>query len=248
MRGSPGPIALAALLAGCGNAQEASPTPAAATTPAVTGAPVLRQPELAACPKARPADELQRTRPLAIPAAFGNLAASDLRHIAVVTATGGTVCVDTSWIETIDDAKASPDGRFLAFGWSGYEAGGYIVIDRSGKGQVVDTGVAPLAAPSGKRFAAVEISASGFGSLNAFAVWDILPVGLKQIAHYDDGLPTDGEWRTDGWHGDSCVSLSYVPSERIPEKYEDLPKVPGDPWFAAEANRWKPMAGVCPHS
>ena len=48
MRGSPGPIALAALLAGCGNAQEASPTPAAATPPAVADAPALRQPELAA--------------------------------------------------------------------------------------------------------------------------------------------------------------------------------------------------------
>ncbi|WEK46145.1 MAG: hypothetical protein P0Y56_14155 [Candidatus Andeanibacterium colombiense] len=246
MRRPAGMIALAALLAGCGGKEEASPTPAANTL-AVAEAAALPEPDLAACPKAEPAEELQRGKPLAIPAAFGKLVRSDLYRLAVVTATGATVCVDTSWIEAIDRAAASPDGRFFSFDWTGYEAGGHVVIDRTGKGQVVDTGATPLTAPGGKRLASVEISASGFGSLNAFAVWDILPVGLKEIAHVEDGLPTDGEWRKGSWHGDRCVTLSYVRSERIPENYEDLPKVAGDPWFAAAANKWKPLPGDCPH-
>lgn len=239
-----GMIALAGLLAGCGS-EEATPTPAASALAAAEAAETP-EPNLAACQKAEPNEERQRTKPIAVPEAFGKLAKSDMDHLAVVTATGNTVCVDTSWIEDTHDAKASSDGRFFAFGWNGYEAGGYVVVDRSGPGQVIDTGVAPLSPPSGHRFAAVEISASGFGSLNAFAVWDILPVGLKEIAHYDEGLDTDGDWRTIGWEGDTCVKLAFVPSSRFPENYEDLPKVPGDPWFAAEKNKWKPMPGNCP--
>ncbi len=156
--------------------------------------------------------------------------------------------MDLGWTEAIHDATASPDGRFFAFGWSGNESGGHIVIDRTGAGQVIDTGAAPLSAPSGRRIAAVEISESGFGSLNAFAVWDILPVGLKEIARVEEGLSTNGEWRMGSWQGEGCVNLSFVPSERFPENYEDLPKVAGDPWFAAEKNKWRPMAGSCPKS
>jgi hypothetical protein len=241
-----GTLALAAALAGCGSAEE-TPT-AAVGTPAQAEAAETPEPNLAACAKAEANPDRQRTKPLAVPEAFGKLAKSDLDHVAVVTADGGTVCVDTNWIESIDRAKASSDGRFFAFGWSGYEAGGYVVIDRSGPGQVIDTGVPPLSPASGKRFAAVELSESGFGSLNAFAVWDILPVGLKEIAHIDQGLSTDGEWRIDGWEGDHCVKLSFVPSDRFPENYADLPKVAGDPWFAAEKNRWKPAAGSCPRA
>lgn len=242
MRRTIGTLALAALLSSCGGPEDAT---SAASESAKADA-ALPEPDLASCKTEEPNTERQRTKPLDVPEAFGKLAKSDIDHFAITAADGNTICVDTGWMEGIYDAKASDDGRFFAFGWEGYEAGGYILVDRSGAGQVIDTGVAPLAPATGRRFAAVEISESGFGSLNAFAVWDILPVGLKEIANVGEGLSTNGEWRVEGWDGDTCVKLGFVPSERFPENYEDLPKVAGDPWFASETNKWVPKAGTCP--
>lgn len=183
--------------------------------------------------------ELQRSRPLPLPAAFKRLAAADIDHIAVVATAGNTLCLDTRFIEEIAAAKASPDQRFLAFEWSGYEAWGYIVFDRSGRGQVLETGVAPLAPPTGRRFAAIDLSVSAFGGLNAFAVWDILPVGLREVARVFEDLPS-GDWRMEGWSGDACVNLSLLPIERGDQSE------PRDPGFAAASRKWRPRPGRCP--
>lgn len=247
MRHFTGLIAIAALLAGCDS--EAQPVPAEApnelaATPSATATP---EPDLAACPKAEPIEERIRTKPIPVPAAFEGMAASSMDHFALTTLEGSTVCVDTTWLESIDDAKLSDDGRFASFSWLGYEAFGHVIVDRSGKGQVVDTGNPPAWSPSRERLAAADLSESGFGSLNAFAVWDLRPAGLRQVAEVNEGLPS-GDWRIDGWQGESCVKLSLVPSERYPADHRDLEKTPRNPWFAAEADGWRPAAGSCPRS
>ena len=248
MRGTIGMLALAAVLGGCGSAEE-TPTPGPSPTALViASARTQPEPDLAQCKEGKMADSelLERKQPLAVPPQFDGIAKSNLTQLAVIAMDGNTICVDTSWIESIETPKLSPDGRFLAFGWLGYEAFGYIVVDRSGKGQVIDTGNAPLAPPSGMRFAAVDLGEAAFGALNAFAVWDIQKTGLKQVGHFDEGLP-NGDWRIDGWQGDACVKLSVLPLDRYPVDGE-VDKAPRDPWFAAEKNRWKPAAGSCPKS
>jgi hypothetical protein len=236
-----------ALLGGCGN--EAEPTSADRSRERVEALPAAaaRQPDFSTCPQAEPVEERIRTKPIPVPAAFDGLAATSMDHFAFTAAAGNTICVDTTWLETIDDAELSDDARFASFSWVGYEAFGHVIVDRSGKGQVIDTGNAPVRSPSGRRFAAVDLGEAGFGSLNAFAVWDILPVGSRQVAEVGEGFPS-GDWRIDGWQGESCVRLSLVPSERYPEDYRDLATTPRDPWSAAEANGWKPVAGSCPAS
>lgn len=230
-------LAAISLLAGCGDAGEAAP----ATNPATS------RPDLAACPPSELADEEYRERkaPIPLPPAFEGLALSDMDHFAVSTANGGTVCVDTGWMEGIEGAKISHDRRFLAFAWGGYEAFGYVVVDRSGSGQVIETGTAPLSPPGGMRFASVDFSESAFGGFNAFGVWQIEPEGLRLLAKVEDGVPS-GDWRLEGWAGDHCVNLSVLPSEDYPADAGDYDTAPRDPWFAAESAQWKPKPGTCP--
>ncbi len=122
-----------------------------------------------------------------------------------------------------------------------------MVVDRTGRGQVVDTGNAPIASPNGERLASVDLSESAFGSLNAFAVWAIEPVGLRELAEINEDLPS-GDWRIEGWQGNDCIRLSLLPSDRYPEDYRDLDETPRDAWFAAQTNAWKPAPGSCPRS
>lgn len=238
MRGLSAIFVSLALLGGCSEVDGVS----AATTS--TGAP-----DLAACPVSDLADEDYRERegPIPVPPEFGGLVASNMDHFAVSTFSGSTICVDTAWMETIDGANVSPDGRFLAFDWAGYEAFGHIVIDRSGSGQVIETGNAPLASPSGTRLASIDLSESGFGGFNAFGVWQIEAVGLRELAKVQDGLPA-GDWRMAGWSGDRCINLSLLPIERQPSEAGDLDTAARHPWFAAESKGWTLAPGQCPQA
>ncbi|MBN8500690.1 MAG: hypothetical protein J0M19_06020 [Sphingomonadales bacterium] len=157
---------------------------------------------------------------------------------------GKTICIDVRWIEHIESIRPSRDKRFFGFEWVGYEAFGFIVVDRAGRGDQIDTGTAPVWSQSGRRLAAADLSESGFGALNAFAVWDVTPAGFKQLATVDT-LPS-GDWRVGLWRSETCVSLSVLPSDRQPEDAQDMAKAPRDPWFAAAANGWKPQPGTCP--
>lgn len=185
-------------------------------------------PDLSACPEPemRDAAMLQRTKPLPVPRAVAGLVRADFGRYAVSTLAGGTVCVDTRDMEdTHEDHALSADKRFLSFGWEGYETGGYVVVDRSGAGQVVETGAEPLFSPSGQRLAAVEWSESGFGTLNAFAVWDVEAEGLKEVAKIED-LPSMATWKIDRWAGDSCVELSAVDPSDVPSDPREIDSAP----------------------
>lgn len=244
--------ASAALLAACGSQDASGETAAqssddqlgAATSPAAQVA--QRGPDLASCPKREPIEEglRQRTAAIAIPAPLAGIARADLDNIAVSTTGGATVCVDASWMESLRDAALSPNQRFASFGWDAYESYGHVVVDRSGQGQVIDTGVAPLRSPSGKRFAAVEYSESGFGSLNAFAVWDVRETGLSEVAKVEDLPPEHSEWRLDRWGGEDCVELSAVAYEDMPEDYRDIAKAPRERFAARASGRWQVQASA----
>lgn len=235
------------MLSACGSGSETDASPvasASATTPAATASAAPALPDLAKCPAAKPADELARTKPLVLPKEAAGLYSADRDRIAVSTMEGDTVCADTAWIEQIENAKVSPDKRFIAFDWMGYESFGHMIIDRAAKGQVVETGNAPLAPPTGKRFAAVDLSESAFGALNAFAVWDIESTGIREIAKFSEGLPA-GDWKMGEWSGDSCVNLSVLPVARQPSDAADFERAERDAWYASAADGWKPEAGSC---
>ena len=240
-----------ALLAACGSqdasgetAQADGDQPGAATSPAAQIA--QRGPDLASCPKREPVEEglRQRAAAIAVPTPLAGVARADLDNIAVSTTAGATVCVDASWMESIRDAALSPDQRFASFGWDAYEAYGHVVVDRSGAGQAIDTGVVPLRSPAGKRFAAVEYSESGFGSLNAFAVWDIRETGVSEIAKVEDLPPDHSEWRLDRWAGEDCVELSAVAYADMPEDYRDIAKAPRQRFVARSSGRWQVQASA----
>ena len=250
MRNQAGLLAIVALLVGCGSSDEATPVPqpneSATPSPALPS-PAKPEPDLAACPKAQPFDDSLRGRdgPVAAPPMMDGMVKSDMDHFAILTLSGKTVCIDTNWIEQVSGARLTRDNRFLSFEWTGYEAFGFMVVDRSGAGTVIETGTTPLASPSGKRLASVDLSVSGFGGLNAFAVWQIEPVGVRQLAKVEDDLPP-GDWTIKGWSGETCVNLAFLPIERHPSSASEMDSAPRDPWNAAQARGWKPAPGSCP--
>jgi len=205
-------VAPAALLAACGSQSgtgagaEQAAEPARGLTPSPTATP-----DLAACPKRQLLEEglRGRTSPIAVPAALREVMRSDMDNFAFTTLGGATVCVDASWMEAIREPTLSADKRFVAFGWDGYEAFGHAIVDRAGAGQAIDTGVAPVRSPSGKRMAALDYSEAGYGALNAFAVWDVAPERLVEVTKIDT-LPEMYGWRLERWRGESCLELSAI--------------------------------------
>jgi hypothetical protein len=119
-------------------------------------------------------------------------------------------------MESADKLALSPDGRFLSFGWLGYESYGHIVVDRAGKGAVIETGVAPHFSPSRRYFAAADQTESEFGSLSGLAIWRVDAARTTEIGRVNE-LPRMHDWRIDGWVGESCIDLSAVAFEQSPD-------------------------------
>lgn len=200
---------LGALALACAPAAMAAPSPA--PKPAHSPAP-----NLAACPRgtSQASAERERTAPLPVPRALAGIVRARVDSLAVATLGGRTLCIDAGWWETIEGMALAPDGRFLSFGWYGNESSGFQLVDRAGKGQVVETGARPVPSPSGHLLAALEYSESGFGSLNGFAMWRIEPDSLREVARieFPEGLTG---WRFDGWQGETCVRVSAVRFESL---------------------------------
>jgi hypothetical protein len=223
-----GLVALAAGLTSCGSSNEPDPREVAERIAQAPEASELAVPDLAACPRRELLEQglRQRTAPIAVPAPLLEVARSDMDNLAVITLGGSTVCVDASWMEAIENARLSPDRRFLEFDWSGYEAFGHVLVDRTGSGSVIDTGVTPVRSPSGERLAALDYSASGYGALNALAVWEIGAGRLTEIARIET-LPDGLGWRIDRWVGERCLEISSIGWEDAPQDqagYETAPR------------------------
>ncbi len=238
-------LALPLLLAACGNESAPAPAPGGgaslaalpASPAAAPQAPPAARPDPARCPALTRDDEnglLERKAPLPVPAALAGVVAADMNQFAVTTLGGGHGCIDVRWMEQAGPVTLSADQRFLTFAWQGYEAFGFVVFDRSGKGQEVDTGTQPAWSPSRAHFAAVDLGEAAFGALNGFGVWAVQPTGIKELSIQADGLPM-GEWQITGWRGEQCVALTRQGHEG-----------PRESWFASAAQGWKLQAGSCP--
>jgi hypothetical protein len=123
---------------------------------------------------------------------------------------GQRLPVSLDWIEPIEFAVYR-EGRFLGFAYSGYEAEGYVLVDRIGNGEsaVIATGHAPAFSPDGRFFAAAEMTDSGFGNLNGVALWEVLPDRTVRRL-FTDALARSFDWRVDGWVRSDCVAMSAI--------------------------------------
>lgn len=173
--------------------------------------PALAAPDAKTCPRPAAPDsgERQRTRPLPVPAALAPTMASSLYHYAVASHAGARICVDTSWMETAEHVAATPDLRFISFGWLGYETYGYVLIDRAGRGKVHEIGARPVFSPSRRLFAAIDQTESEFGSLSGLKVWQVTPAAVTEAGAVAD-IPRMYDWRIDGWAGETCLNLSAI--------------------------------------
>ena len=189
----------------------------AAPAAALMAAPALAaaSPNLPGCPAPEQPDsgERQRKGPLPVPAALRAQLRSSLYHYAIASRAGPPVCVDTSWIESIDGMALSPDGRFLTFRWIGYETYGYLLIDRAGRGKAHEIGARPVFSPSRGQFAAIDQTESEFGSLSGLKVWRVTPTAVTEAGKVED-IPRMYDWRIDAWLGEACLNLSAVPLEQ----------------------------------
>ena len=217
---------------------------------AATSAHAAGPPNPAQCPRlsATETADRERTRPLAIPAEFRPIAQANVNSIAVATLSGGTFCVATGSIEKVDGVRLTSDKRFFHLAWYGNEAGGYYVVDRSGSGQLVDTGAIPTFSPSRQRFASIEISESGFGSLNGFLVMAVNATGMRQLAKLDN-IPVLIDWRIQGWSGENCINLTGIRQEDVPQDWANLAKARRVRYFAQSGSRGWTLTrstGGCP--
>lgn len=224
-------LALCALLA---------PTGAQATPP-----PPPNMPSPARCPATPPIDEELNSRkgPLVMPPRLAAIIRSSQTNLAVWTLGNANFCYPITNIGEARDFTTSSDFRFIEFDWFGYEEGGHIVIDRTGRGQAVDTGAKPVFSPSRRQMAAIEFSESGFGSLNGFAIWQVNAVGLRRTV-FTEQFPHLVDWRVDSWGGEACVNLSGIPNARIqndgPGSDGDYSKLRRDRYVARPAgNGWR---------
>lgn len=237
------------LLAGCGSPE--APAEAPATEPAGAASPVAPsaatqipgEPDLASCPAREPVEEglRERTGPIVVPGALRDVMRAGVDNLAFATLGGATVCVDASWMEAIGKPALSADGRFASFDWEGYESFGHVIVDRVGQGQAIDTGVTPVASPSGKLLAAADLGEAGFGALNAFAVWQVEPASLRVLAKHEE-VPSAHDWRIERWAGDACLELSAAPWEQAADGSAGA----RDRFRARGAVGWRLEPGRCP--
>jgi hypothetical protein len=238
---------VAAGLAAC-NADADSGQPADAaprTTPVVAAASPVAAPDLAGCPARAKVDgeTRERTRPIAVPAALRGVMRGGVDNIAISTLGGATVCIDASWIEGIDAARLSSDKRFASFDWVGYEAFGHVIVDRSGKGADLDTGSAPLVSPSGRLWAVADLTEAGYGALNAFAVWQVEPSGLKPLMRQEE-VPPATDWTVDRWAGEDCIELTAVLWAELTDP-DQTSAPPRRPYRARRDATWRLEPGDC---
>jgi hypothetical protein len=178
--------------------------------------PKKGQPNIALCQPLQPlaAGESARTAPIAIPKAIQKIAVATVDRLAVMSLGKQTLCVDVRMRGEITNLAMSPEGRFVTFDWAGYEADGHVIIDRSGPGQILDTGGAPSISPSRQRIAAVHQSEAAFNELQGLGVWQIAPVGIQSVAIVPN-IPEMADWRIDSWTQEECIDLSAVAYARL---------------------------------
>lgn len=243
-------LAALVLLTGCDTAtmseQGSSSSPAVAVKPDPGKCPPPEYPYDAA-------EFGEREGALAVPASIAGLAATDNTNLAVTTMDGGQLCKDVSWLYNFArEAQTFADGRFVALGYDAYEAFGTLVFDRAGTGPVLDTGNPPVFSPSGRLMAGLELTESGYGGLESFAIWQVEPKALTEVYR----LPADhdlfsrfesfGDFRIAGWQGEDCLNIHAFANDDLRAVEWDRTKAKRTPFFAARKDNWDITRGSCP--
>lgn len=182
----------------------------------------------------------ERDAELALPSEWTGFADMSMHWLAVRSQLGSVHCVETTWA-IVADKYERLDDRFLGFDWSGYEIGGYMLIDTAGTGSSMDTGAKPIFSPNRSYFAAVQFSDAGWGGLEGFAVWHTFTSGMTPV-HVDTNLRPMADWRIDKWEDEGCLHLSGVPYERV-EDWRKLAEYERDRYVSRLRDGWKLRAG-----
>ena len=196
-------IGLAALmLAGCGGAESApvaEPEADPKREPAVAAAQGCKQ-------FAQSEDDGTATRP----ELRGELAAFVTASETTVTVqrnSGTPACIDIGYGE-VDAWDSLADGRLLGVGISGHEYNSYLVIDREGTVEPIETGRAPTFSPSGRRFASVDVSEAAFCAFEALGVWEVAHGDVRNIVLIEELLDRGYDWQVERWASEDCLVFS----------------------------------------
>ena len=176
---------------------------------------------IAQCPplQALNAGEVGRTAPVVLPRLakpHQKAVVATVDRLAVLSQGGQTLCIDMRLRGEVTNIAMSPEGRFFTFDWAGYEADGHVIVDRSGTGQIIDTGGKPSVSPSRQRIAAVHQSEAAFAELEGLGIWQINAVGMQQIGLVSN-IPELADWRIDSWVSEDCIDMSGIPFSRVSE-------------------------------
>lgn len=133
----------------------------------------------------------------------------------------------------VDQLEGFQNGRFIGFGISGNEEYGYILVDRMGRGHLIEShiGSRPSFAEDGRHFAAAEISESGFGNLNGVALWEVRPAAVRRL-FYTDSVRSGFQWRAEAFRGPNCVPITAVE----------------EGWEPTAPDRWEAEVGNAPRA
>jgi hypothetical protein len=200
--------------------------------------------DIAQCPplQALNAGEVGRATPITVPRLnkpYNRVVVATTDRLAVLSNGGQTLCIDMRLRGEVTNFAMSPEGRFFTFDWAGYEADGHVIIDRSGTGQIIDTGGKPSLSPSRQRIGAVHQSEAAFSELEGLGIWQINPVGMQQIGLVSN-IPELADWRIDAWTNEDCIDMSGVPFARVAENNGDVSKAARDRYIAKPyGNTWR---------
>ena len=114
------------------------------------------------------------------------------------------------------------------------------IVDRAGNGQAVDTGVPPVASPSGKLLAAADLGEVGLSARSTPSpCGGIEPDRVRQLAQHAE-VPPAYDWRIEGWRGETCVELSSVAWETCCRRNRARPR---ERFRARDGDGWRDRAG-----
>jgi hypothetical protein len=156
-----------------------------------------------------------------VPADIATFVTATETTITVERDTGTPACLDVSYGD-VDAWDSLAQGRLLGVAISGHEYNSYLVVDRHGTGEPIETGRAPAFSPSGRRFASVDVSEAAFGAFEALAVWEITERSIRRLTHFPGAplLDAGPDWRLERWESDDCVIFSTAANPYDPELRE----------------------------
>jgi hypothetical protein len=205
-------LGAAGALAGCERAPTA-PAPAETSTTEPTGAPKQRCAQFPRNPDQDPDARWD------VPKAFDRYVEASATTLTVQRNEGAPACIDISYGQP-NAWDSFADGRLFGVGIIGDEYNSYLIVDRRGTEDPIETGFAPTFSPSDRRFASVDISESGFGAFEALGVWEMGDRSIRNLVTLQDLLDRGYDWKLERWASDDCLVFSST-DEATPEDTED---------------------------